>query len=93
MEFLFEIIGEAIFELLFAGGEYAVKSSRTPRPIRILLAVISLLFFLAVVGLIIFAGVTMIIESSLVGGIIILAVAVLIILAALRKILRAGTRI
>jgi len=92
MEFLFEFIGEVIFELIFTGGEYAVKSRRTPGLIRILLAIIGLLFFLAVVGLMVFAGVTIIIDASMVGGGIILAIAVLIIVSAVRKILRARRR-
>jgi len=92
MEFLFEFIGEVIFELIFTGGEYAVKSSRTPGLIRILLAIIGLFFFLAVVGLMVFAGVTIIIDASVVGGAIILVIAVLIIVSAVRKILRARRR-
>ena len=83
MEFLFD----AIFELLLTGGECAVKSNKVPKPIRIFIAVLGLLFFLAVVGLIAFAGVTVIIDQSVVGGSILVAVALLLIVLAIRKML------
>ena len=92
MEFFFQtILGEAVFDLLLAGGEHAVKSSKVPKPIRYLIAIIGLLFFLAIIGLMVFAGVTIIIETSLIGGLIILVAALLIIVAAIRKIHKART--
>ena len=77
MEILFEFIGDMLFELLLMGGEHAVKSSKTPKPLRIILATLALLFFIAVIGLIIWAGVATIMNGSVAGGSAILALAVL----------------
>ena len=92
MEFFFHtIIGEVVFDLLVDAGEQAVKSSRIPKPIRFLIAAIGLLFFLAIIGIMVFAGVSISIEKSIIGGSIILAAAVLVIVAAFRKIHKART--
>ena len=69
MEILFEFIGDMLFELLLMGGEHAVKSSKTPKPLRIILATLALLFFIAVIGLIIWAGIAAIMNGSVAGGI------------------------
>ena len=92
MEILFEFLGEIFFELIFMGGEHAIKSNRTPMPIRILLAVLALLFFIAVIGLIIWAGIAVIMDGSVGGGIAILALAVLVTIAIVRKIHRKSRR-
>ena len=88
MEILFEFIGEMVFELLFMCGEHAIKSSKTPKPLRIILAVLALLFFIAVIGLIIWAGVATIMNNSVAGGIAILALAVLFTVLVVKKLLR-----
>lgn len=82
-----EILFDALFELLLTGGECAVRSNKVPLPIRIIIAALGLLFFLTVVGLIAFAGVTIIIDESVVGGSILVGVAILLIVLAIRKIL------
>ena len=82
-----EILFDALFELLLTGGECAVSSNKVPLPIRIIIAALGLLFFLTVVGLIAFAGVTIIIDESVVGGSILVGVAILLIVLAIRKVL------
>ena len=82
-----EILFDALFDLLLTGGECAVRSNKVPKPIRIFLAIIGLLFYLAVIGLITFAGITIIIDQSVLGGSILVAVAVLMIVLAIRKVI------
>ena len=86
MEILFEFIGDMLFELLLMGGEHAVKSSKTPKPLRIILATLAMLFFIAVIGLIIWAGVAAIMNGSVAGGIAILALSVLFTVLVIRKL-------
>ena len=86
MEILFEFIGDMLFELLLMGGEHAVKSSKTPKLLRIILATLALLFFIAVIGLIIWADVATIMNDSVAGGIAILALAVLFTVLVVRKL-------
>ena len=88
MEILFEFIGDMVFELLLAGGEHAVTSSKTPKPLRIILASLALLFFIAIIGLIIWAGIAAIMNGSVAGGIAILALAVLFTVLVVRKLYR-----
>lgn len=82
-----EILFDALFDLLLTGGECAVRSNKVPKPIRIFLAIIGLLFYLAVIGLIAFAGITIIIDQSVLGGSILVAVALLMIVLAIRKVI------
>ncbi|MBO4781485.1 MAG: hypothetical protein J5522_03730 [Lachnospiraceae bacterium] len=82
-----EILFDALFDLLLTGGECAVRSNKVPKPIRIFLAIIGLLFYLAVIGLITFAGITIIIDQSVLGGSILVAVALLMIVLAIRKVI------
>ena len=82
-----DILFDALFDLLLTGGECAVRSNKVPKPIRIFLAIIGLLFYLAVIGLIAIAGITIIIDQSVLGGSILVAVAVLMIVLAIRNVI------
>lgn len=64
MEYLFEFI----LELIFEGGIEASKSNRIPKYIRYPLIVIISLFFIAVIGLVFFAGI-MALKENLPAGI------------------------
>lgn len=86
MEILFEFIFDAVAELLYAGGEAAVRNSKVPKPIRIMIAVIGILIFAAVIGLIIFAGVDIMLSRSVIGGLFIVAVAVLLLVMMVKKV-------
>lgn len=68
MEFIFEII----FECILDGSIEACKSSKTPKFIRCLLIGIISLLFIAVIGLIVFAGILVLKENSLAGILLIL---------------------
>ena len=92
MDFLFEFIGDMIGELLLMGGEHAIRSSKTPKPIRIILAVFALLFFTAIIGLIIWAGIAAIMNGSVAGGIVILVLAILFTVLVVRKLSRRRLR-
>jgi len=63
MEFLFEFI----LELLLEGSIEASKSRKVPAPIRYLLIIMISLFFIAVIGLIIFAGIISLKKNIIVG--------------------------
>ena len=86
MEILFEFIFDAVVELLYAGGEAAVRNSKVPKPIRIMIAVIGILIFAAIIGLIVFAGVDIMRSRSVIGGLIIVAVAVLLLVMMVKKV-------
>ena len=88
MEILFEFIFDAVVELLYAGGEAAVRNSKVPKPIRIMIAVIGVLIFAAIIGLIVFAGVDIMRSRSVIGGLIIVAVAVLLLIMMVRKVIK-----
>lgn len=63
MEFIFEFI----FELVLEGSIEASKSSKIPKYIRYPLIVIISLFFIAIIGLVIFAGILSLKENILLG--------------------------
>ena len=86
MEILFEFIFDAVVELLYAGGEAAVRNSKVPKPIRIMIAVIGILIFAAIIGLIVFAGVDIMRSRSVIGGLIIVAMAVLLLVMMVKKV-------
>lgn len=86
MEILFEFIFDVVAELLYAGGEAAVRNSKVPKPIRVTIAVIGILIFVAIIGLIIFAGVDIMLSRSVIGGLFIVAVAVLLLILMVKKI-------
>lgn len=86
MEILFEFIFDVVVELLYAGGEAAVRSSKVPKPIRVMIAVIGILIFAAIIGLIVFVGVDIMRSHSVIGGLIIVAVAVLLLVMMVKKV-------
>lgn len=63
MEFIFEFI----LELVLEGSIEASKSSKIPKYIRYPLIVIISLFFVAIIGLVIFAGILSLKENILLG--------------------------
>lgn len=69
---MMECIFEFILELVLEGGIEVSKSKSVPKFIRYPLIVIITLFFIAVIGLIFFAGILSLKENILVGIIFIL---------------------
>ena len=80
MDFIFELI----FDLLFEGSIEASKSEKVPKPIRYILIALISLFFLAVIGLIIFIGIDTLKDSKL-SGIIVISMGVLLLILAITK--------
>lgn len=66
-----DLLFSAIFELLLEGSIEASKSKRISKPIRYFLLGFAIGFFIIVIGLIIFLGVS-ILKNNLIGGIIII---------------------
>ncbi len=62
-----ELIIEFIFELIFEGGIEISKSSKVPKWIRYPLSVIILLFFIAIIGIILLEGILSLKENILIG--------------------------
>ena len=86
MDILFEIIFDAVVELLYAGGEAVVRSSKVPKPIRIMIAVIGILIFAVIIGFIVFVGVDIMRSRSVIGGLLIVAIAVLLLVMMVKKV-------
>ncbi len=79
-----EFIIELILDLLLEGSIEASKSEKVPKPIRYILIALISLFFLAVIGLIIFIGIDTLKNSKL-GGIIVILMGVLLLILAIMK--------
>ena len=79
-----EFIIELILDLLLEGSIEASKSEKVPKPIRYILIALISLFFLAVIGLIIFIGIDTL-KNSKIGGIIVISMGVLLLILAIMK--------
>lgn len=75
MDDLLEALFEILIEIIFEGLSGTAKSRRVPLPVRILCAVLLVSFVAAVVGLIVFCGIILIKDYSVIAGVVILAVA------------------
>ncbi len=83
MDFLIELL----LELVLEGSVEIVKSKRVSRIIRYPLIFLLALFFAAVEGLILFVGISML-KTSVLGGVIVIALAVVFLIALVIKIVR-----
>lgn len=79
-----EFIIELILDLLLEGSIEASKSEKVPKPVRYILIALISLFFLAVIGLIIFIGIDTL-KNSKIGGIIVISMGVLLLILAIMK--------
>lgn len=75
MDDLLEALFEILIEIIFEGLSGTAKSKHVPLPLRILCAMLLVIFVAAVVGLIVFCGVILIKDYSVIAGAIVLAVA------------------
>lgn len=81
MEIILEFIVDMFCELILDIGIDGTTDSRYPKPLRYILTAIIALFFFAVIGVIIFAGV-LVMEKTVIGGVALyLLAAVLLVLA------------
>ena len=79
-----DILFELIIDLLISSSIEGSKSSKIPKPIRYLLLGFVILFFVAVIGLIIFVGVD-ILKTNLIGGLIIIGFGILMLILSILK--------
>ena len=81
-----DILYEFLIDLILEGAMEGSKSNRIPKPIRIILITFLLLFYAAIIGIIMFVGVEAIIyDNNILGGIIIIAVGLLILISCIVK--------
>ena len=76
---------EFLIELVFEAGVEASENKKLPKALRVLLAIIIILVYLLSAGLILFVGVLML-EETILGGITMLALGVVILVALFVKI-------
>lgn len=79
-----EIIFEFIIELIAEGTIELSKSIKVPKYIRYPLIVIIALFFVGIIGLVLFAGIVSL-EQNIVLGIVLIALALLMFLVGISK--------
>ena len=80
MEFLFEIL----LELILEGTMEASQNKKVPKPVRVVLIVLISAFYLSVIGLILFIGVSCW-KTNKIGGLIIITIgSVIFIMAAVK---------
>lgn len=89
MEFLFELI----LDVFVSGLEETASGTKVPKPLRIAAAVLLILFFAAVIGLILFCGIMMIIgrestDNSALAGALFIAIALLMLGLSIKKFVK-----
>lgn len=70
MDIIFEFVAELFFELIGKGAYEASRSSKVPKPLRIVLKVLILLFFIAFIGIFFLIGFSMFKNDNPIGGIV-----------------------
>ena len=80
MDFIIELVLELFFEL----GVDASKSRKTPKFIRYILVTIISLFFISVIGLILFMGLT-IMKENMLGGFLIFLFGIFMLITSIIK--------
>lgn len=88
MDFIIDLLVDILGDLFIIGGEEALKNSKTPKPVRYLVAILLLIFFIVVIGGLSIAGIGQIKEQSIAGGIALLAAAVAVLVLAVSLIIR-----
>ena len=79
-----EFVIELLLDLIFDFGIEASKSSKVPKPIRILLVAVISILFTGVIGLIFLMGIS-ILKDSIIGGIFIILLGVVLLVFAVVK--------
>lgn len=83
MEFVMELLMELILDVSVEAG----KSSKVPKPVRYLLAFMISLFILAVICLIIFAGI-LCLNNSVIAGIFLILVGLFMLIMCIMKFIK-----
>lgn len=80
MEFIFEFI----FELIFEGGMEVTSNRKISKWIRYPILVVLLLFFIAIIGLIMFMGIISL-KNTIIGGLFIIGLGIFMLVACIIK--------
>ena len=79
-----DILIELVLDLLLEGSIEASKCKKTPKVIRWLLLLFIVVFFLGVIGIMLFVGLRMI-EENILAGIFILLIGIFMLIASIIK--------
>ena len=79
-----DLLFEAIFELILEGSFEASKSSRVPKPIRILLILLISLVYLVIIGFLLYFGIIGL-SKNLLAGIVLIAFGLLFLILTIVK--------
>lgn len=82
-----EYVIEAILDLVLELGIEASKNKKVPKIIRYLLIGLIIFLFIGVIGIVLFAGV-LVLFQDVIGGIIILAIGIIMLICAIRKFIK-----
>ena len=80
-----DLILEIIFELLFEGAAHVAGSKKVPKWIRYPLAIIILLFIAAIIGLILWIGISSL-KENIFGGIIAILIGLVLLVCGVMKL-------
>ena len=89
MEYIFELILDCFLELVTEGGMDVMADSEStrkfPKWLKAVLVAFTLLFFIASIGIILFLGVTFLINGNLLAGILLSVVGVVFLICMIIK--------
>lgn len=88
MDVFFEALFEGLIELIFEGLTSTSECKRVPILLRILAALLVLLIFGGVSGLMIFVGIMLLKENNIIAGIFMFIIAVLVWVFAIRNFVK-----
>ena len=89
MDIIFEFILELVLELIGEGIYEASKSSRLPKPLRLILTAMILLFFAAFIGMFFLIAFLMFRDDDMILGIIMTILGLFVLFCSVRKFRRA----
>ena len=79
-----EYVIEAVLDLVLELGIEASKNKKVPKIIRWLLIGLIMFLFIGVIGIVLFAGVLVLLQD-IIGGIIIIAIGIIMLISAITK--------
>ncbi len=88
MEFVFDFFFEFFIDLIIYNGEEAIENRRFPKPVRFLLIGLYFIFFISVIGLVLFVA-TLAVRENLVLGMLLFLMAILLVWGFIKKIKKA----
>lgn len=91
MDLVIEIMAELVLEIFDSGAKEVALGKKYPKPLRITAVVLLLVFYLAVFGLIAFAGI-LFLKESVVAGILFIGLDVFLIVLSVRRVVKAIRR-